>query len=81
MSEKLSEKFLLEGVYRLNWQIMLPCPKNTKLAEFLLYDMFSKIGEKIPILGGQNTRLHHFFNHIPDLIVRNRKSLDEMVYA
>ncbi len=49
--------------------------KSPELAEFLLYDISARIGAKIPIWGGKDTRTEHFFNHIPDIILRKRKSL------
>ena len=48
---------------------------SKELAEFLTYDIASRIGENIPILGGRDTRTEHFFNHIPDIIVRNRNRI------
>lgn len=49
--------------------------KSKELAEFLTYDTISRIGETIPIWGGKDTRTEHFFNHIPDIIVRNRNRI------
>lgn len=48
---------------------------SKELAEFLTYDTTSRVGEKIPIWGGRDTRTEHFFNHIPDIIVRNRNTI------
>ena len=48
---------------------------SKELAEFLTYDISSRVGEKIPIWGGRDTRTEHFFNHIPDIIVRNRNRI------
>ncbi len=45
------------------------------IGAFGLYRIFSKIGEIIPIYGGRDTRTEHFFNHFPDLIIRNRRGL------
>ncbi|MCH8003023.1 MAG: hypothetical protein IH934_00190 [Nanoarchaeota archaeon] len=50
--------------------------EDRKLGEFLLYDSFSRAGEKIPVYGGRDTRTEHFFNHFPDLLVRNRQGLN-----
>ena len=55
----------LQGIYSSS-------TKNKELFGFMIYDIFSKIGEKIPILGGRNTLTEHFFNKLPDLFVRNR---------
>ncbi|NQV08398.1 hypothetical protein HQ529_00945 [Candidatus Woesearchaeota archaeon] len=49
--------------------------KRTELAEFMIYDTFTRVGANIPIYGGKDTRTEHFFNHIPDIIIRNRKDL------
>ncbi|HYQ58274.1 MAG TPA: hypothetical protein VEP89_13115 [Draconibacterium sp.] len=49
--------------------------KSRELGEFLMYDIAARIGAKIPIWGGKDTRTEHFFNHIPDIIIRNRKAL------
>ena len=46
------------------------------LARFIIYDTFTRLGEKLPIWGGKDTLTEHFFNHIPDLIIRNRKGLN-----
>ena len=48
---------------------------SKELAEFLTYDIASMIGENIPIWGGRDTRTEHFFNHVPDIIVRNRNRI------
>ncbi len=49
--------------------------KSRELGEFLMYDIAARIGAKIPIWGGKDTRTEHFFNHMPDIIIRNRKAL------
>lgn len=49
--------------------------KSLELSEFLMYDISTRIGGKIPIWGGKDTQTEHFFNHLPDLIIRNRKAL------
>lgn len=48
--------------------------KSKELAEFLMFDISTRIGGKIPIWGGKDTLTEHFFNHIPDLVIRNRKA-------
>lgn len=50
--------------------------EDGNVAKFILYDIFTRIGEKFPIWGGKDTRTEHFFNHIPDLIARDRKGLN-----
>lgn len=47
-----------------------------KLAAFILYDTLTVIGEQIPIWGGRDTATEHLFNHMVDLIVRKRCSLE-----
>ena len=49
---------------------------DREIGKFMVYDFFSAIGENIPIWGGENTRTHHWFNRIPDLIVRDRRMPD-----
>lgn len=43
-----------------------------KLAAFLLYDIFSWIGQRVPIWGGQDSDTEHRLNHLTDLVVRDR---------
>ena len=45
---------------------------DSDVGKFLLYDGFTEIGKKLPAYGGPNTRTEHFFNHIPDLVIRKR---------
>jgi len=49
--------------------------RKKELAAFMIYDLLSAIGRKIPVWGGKDTRTEHFFNHIPDWIVRKRIKL------
>lgn len=48
---------------------------DREVGKFMMHYYFSKIGENFPIIGGKDTRTEHLFNHIPDLIVRDRKEL------
>ncbi|MFV0268688.1 MAG: hypothetical protein ACK5HT_16305, partial [Draconibacterium sp.] len=48
--------------------------KSLELSEFLMYDISTRIGAKIPIWGGKDTFTEHFFNHLPDVVIRNRKA-------
>ncbi len=50
--------------------------EDKDLGKFLLYDIFTRIGQKIPVYGGRDTLTEHFFNHFPDLIVRNRQNIN-----
>jgi hypothetical protein len=43
--------------------------RKGKVAQFILYDFFSKLGRKIPIWGGEDTLTEHFFNNLADKIV------------
>lgn len=45
---------------------------DRELGKFFLYDFLTRIGQKVPVYGGRDTLTEHFFNHIPDIIVRNR---------
>jgi len=47
--------------------------KSKELAEFLMYDISARIGAKIPIWGGKDTRTEHFFNRLPNVIIRRIK--------
>ena len=47
--------------------------RSKELAEFLVYDIMARTGAKIPIWGGKDTRTEHFFNHLPDILIRKRK--------
>lgn len=47
------------------------------IGKIMLYDLFSTIGKSFPIWGGRDTLTEHFFNHFPDLIIRNRQPLPE----
>jgi hypothetical protein len=38
--------------------------KKKKIAQFIVDDFFSVIGEKIPGWGGKDTQTEHFFNHL-----------------
>jgi hypothetical protein len=44
--------------------------EDQKVASFIIYDTFSRIGARIPIAGGEDTRTEHFFNRLADRIVR-----------
>ena len=61
--------YLIEG-------LCSPLVKDKSLTKFMLYDSFSRLGEKFPIWGGRDTLTEHYSNHALDLIVKNRKSLN-----
>jgi hypothetical protein len=48
--------------------------KNKKIAKFIVYDFLTKIGAKIPILGGKDTQTEHFFNRVADQIAYRREN-------
>jgi hypothetical protein len=57
-------------------QIIFSAAHSSKqLAEFIIYDMSSVVGEKIPIWGGKDTRTEHFFNHLPDITLRKAPTI------
>lgn len=43
-----------------------------KVAQFIVYDFFTRLGEKVPGWGGEDTLTEHFFNHCADIINRRR---------
>jgi len=43
--------------------------KGHFLAQFIVYDLFTAIGQKFPIWGGPDTLTEHVFNHLPDWIL------------
>ena len=46
--------------------------KKQKIAQFIVYDFFTRIGAKIPAWGGEDTNTEHFFNRIADKIARHQ---------
>ncbi|MBE9049989.1 hypothetical protein IQ243_06120 [Nostocales cyanobacterium LEGE 11386] len=44
--------------------------KRSKLAQFIVYDFFTRLGAKIPAWGGEDTLTEHFFNNCANKIVR-----------
>lgn len=50
--------------------------REAKLAQFIVYNTLSRLGELMPIWGGPDTRTEHFFNRFGDLIVRDRSDGD-----
>jgi hypothetical protein len=44
--------------------------KQSKVAQFIVYDFFTRIGEKIPAWGGEDTLTEHFFNHWASKVIR-----------
>jgi hypothetical protein len=53
--------------------------RDGKLAQFIVLDSFTRLGQLVPIWGGRDTRTEHLFNHSGSLIVRNRESLDSFL--
>ena len=48
--------------------------EDEAVAQFLIYDIPTAIGAKIPIWGGRDTRTEHFFNRLPDLFLARRRA-------
>ncbi|PSB41838.1 hypothetical protein C7B80_29380 [Cyanosarcina cf. burmensis CCALA 770] len=46
--------------------------KKQKIAQFIVYDFFTRIGAKIPAWGGEDTNTEHFFNQIADKIANRQ---------
>jgi len=45
--------------------------ENARVAQSLVYDTFTRIGYSLPIWGGQDTLTEHFFNRLPDHLMRH----------
>jgi hypothetical protein len=45
--------------------------KQSRVAQFIVYDVFTRIGSKIPAWGGEDTATEHFFNHWASRIIRS----------
>ena len=39
--------------------------RDHDVAKFILIDLFTTLGRKLPIWGGPDTRTEHFFNRMP----------------
>ncbi|GAX36677.1 hypothetical protein NIES3585_27130 [Nodularia sp. NIES-3585] len=51
--------------------------KRSKLAQFIVYDFFTRLGTKIPAWGGEDTLTEHFFNNCADKIMHWFKGIHE----
>ncbi|MCA1992281.1 MAG: hypothetical protein LDL41_09605, partial [Coleofasciculus sp. S288] len=51
--------------------------KQGKVAKFIVYDFFTKVGERIPGWGGKDTLTEHFFNNFADKIVRSVSAMSK----
>ncbi len=49
--------------------------KKKKIAQFIIYDFFGRIGKKIPGWGGEDTQTEHFFNLFADRIAHRKTTL------
>ncbi len=47
--------------------------RDDDLARFILHDGFARIGARIPIWGGRDTATEHWFNRLPDRLMRVRR--------
>jgi hypothetical protein len=48
--------------------------EEAAVAQFILYDAFSRIGQVFPIWGGPDTLTEHLLNRCPDVLVRLRRT-------
>ncbi|MBD0334069.1 MAG: hypothetical protein ICV62_01140 [Cyanobacteria bacterium Co-bin13] len=48
--------------------------KEAKLARFIVYDSFTRLGGKIPIWGGEDTLTEHFFNRTAYQMIRGMET-------
>ena len=46
--------------------------RDAKLAQFIVYETVTRVGELVPIWGGRDTQVEHWFNRLGDLVVRKR---------
>jgi hypothetical protein len=46
--------------------------RKKKVAQFIVYDFFTRIGNKIPGWGGEDTQTEHFFNLFADKIAHRK---------
>lgn len=77
---------LLVGLLPTIGDIAYPCQiiylaggKRGKMARFIVYDFFTRLGEKIPIWGGEDTRTEHFFNQCAYRLIRSVEWLERQV--
>ncbi|ODH01068.1 hypothetical protein A4S05_30545 [Nostoc sp. KVJ20] len=49
--------------------------RKKKIAQFIIYDFFTRIGNKIPGWGGEDTQTEHFFNLFADRIAHSKKNI------
>ncbi len=49
--------------------------RDNSLAKFILYDVFARVGEAVPIWGGEDTLIEHRLNQLGDFVVRQRSPL------
>lgn len=67
----------LVGLFPTIGSLAYPCQliysatgKQKKVAQFIVYDFFTRLGAKVPGWGGEDTLTEHFFNHCADIINR-----------
>jgi hypothetical protein len=68
---------LLVGLIPVIGTIAFPCQliysagrQRGKVAQFIVYDSFTRLGQKIPIYGGEDTSTEHFFNRLGHRIIQ-----------
>ncbi|MBD0384959.1 MAG: hypothetical protein ICV54_00130 [Nostoc sp. C3-bin3] len=49
--------------------------RKKKIAQFIVYDFFTRIGNKIPAWGGEDTQTEHFFNMFADRIAHRKTNI------
>jgi len=49
--------------------------KGSSVAKFILYDVFTRLGEAIPVWGGEGTLSEHRLNHVGDFFISKRSPL------
>jgi hypothetical protein len=77
---------LLVGLLPTIGDIAYPCQiiylaggRRGKVARFIVYDFFTRLGEKIPIWGGEDTLTEHFFNQCAHRLIRSVEWLERQV--
>ncbi|MGF1676315.1 MAG: hypothetical protein ACFCUV_21910 [Rivularia sp. (in: cyanobacteria)] len=49
--------------------------RKKRIAQFIVYDFLSRIGEKIPAWGGEDTHTEHLFNRLADKIAYRKTNI------
>ncbi len=54
--------------------------EDRKLARFIMHDTFSRLGQWLPIWGGQDTLTEHVMNRLPNIFLRPMRSDDSPLH-